>query len=111
MVLFLCGSCSNEELQIENYQLKIANWKSVRDRHSRLQFSICNGQFSICNWHLVFSDPVLRTGAKRQRRLASAASTRSGVYGALGTRTPRALWTALAIAAAVEIVGGSPMPM
>src|SRR5579859_4355300 len=43
--------------------------------------------------------------------LARAASTLAGLKGAKGTRTPRALWTALAMAAAVEIVGGSPMPM
>src|SRR5207248_1775377 len=43
--------------------------------------------------------------------LARAARTRSGVNGAYGTRTPRALWTALPMAAQVEMVGGSPMPM
>src|SRR5581483_6125811 len=43
--------------------------------------------------------------------LASAARTRSAVKGACGTRTPMALNTALPMAAAVEIVGGSPMPM
>src|SRR5262249_62154039 len=41
---------------------------------------------------------------------ASAASTRSGESGVSGTRTPMALNTALATAACVEIVGGSPMP-
>ena len=38
-------------------------------------------------------------------------STVSGVIGRLRMRTPVALATALAMAAAVEIVGGSPSPM
>ena len=42
---------------------------------------------------------------------ASAASTRSGVNGACGTRTPIALAIALPIAATGEITGGSPMPI
>ena len=42
---------------------------------------------------------------------ARAASTRSGVNGVCGTRTPMALKTALPMAACVEMVGGSPMPM
>src|SRR5262249_30777536 len=42
---------------------------------------------------------------------ASAARTRSLVNGECGTRTPRALNTALLMAAFVEMVGGSPMPM
>src|SRR5262249_30300440 len=42
---------------------------------------------------------------------ARASSTRFGVSGMNGTRTPRALCTALPIAAAVEMVGGSPIPM
>ena len=43
--------------------------------------------------------------------LPSAARTRCGVMGRLLTRTPIALATALAMAAAVGIVAGSPMPM
>src|ERR1700735_1980427 len=43
--------------------------------------------------------------------LPSAASTRAGVMGRLLTRTPMALATALAIAAAVGMVAGSPMPI
>src|ERR1017187_9210031 len=43
--------------------------------------------------------------------LPSAASTFAGVIGRLETRTPRALATALAMAAAVGPVAGSPMPM
>src|SRR5690606_40401243 len=45
------------------------------------------------------------------RAASSATSTLRGVMGRLRTRTPVALATALAIAAAVEMVGGSPMPM
>src|SRR5690606_9688551 len=45
------------------------------------------------------------------RPASSASRTFCGVIGRLRTRTPVALATALAIAAAVEIVGGSPMPM
>src|SRR5712692_3703710 len=41
----------------------------------------------------------------------SAASTRSGVKGSCGTRTPRALATALAMAAPGEMTGGSPSPI
>jgi hypothetical protein len=40
-----------------------------------------------------------------------AASTRSGLNGVRGTRTPRALQMALPIAAAVLMVGGSPIPI
>src|SRR5262249_31752434 len=42
---------------------------------------------------------------------AMASSTRCGVRGSTGTRMPRALKTALPTAAAVDIVGGSPMPI
>src|SRR5581483_3251411 len=42
---------------------------------------------------------------------ANAPSTRSGVRGKNGTRTPIALATALEIAAPGEITGGSPKPM
>src|SRR5262249_36285677 len=42
---------------------------------------------------------------------ARAASTRSGLKGECGTRTPMAFMMALPMAALVEIVGGSPMPM
>jgi len=57
MVWFLRGSCSNEELQIENYQLKIANWKSVRD------FLVCNFQFAMVNFHLQLAFCNLRPGS------------------------------------------------
>jgi hypothetical protein len=40
-----------------------------------------------------------------------AANTRSGVRGRKGTRTPKALATALEIAAPGEITGGSPIPI
>src|SRR3989338_10632375 len=40
-----------------------------------------------------------------------AASTLSGVSGKVGTRTPMALATALAMAAAGEFIGGSPSPI
>src|SRR6185312_12883159 len=42
---------------------------------------------------------------------SSASSTRSGVSGRKGTRTPMALATAFEIAAPGETVGGSPMPI
>ena len=43
--------------------------------------------------------------------MARAFSTFRGVIGHSGTRTPIALVTALAMAAAVLIVGGSPTPI
>src|ERR1035438_606874 len=43
--------------------------------------------------------------------IPKAASTRSGVSGTLGTRTPMALATALPIAAQMAMAGGSPRPM
>src|SRR5439155_25564962 len=58
-------------------------------------------------WTGVFKGPHARPPAA----FSSASSTRSGVSGSMGTRTPMALATALEIAAPGETVGGSPNPI
>src|SRR5437868_5203545 len=59
-----------------------------------------------CRWAGVFKGPHHAPAFS-----PNAASTRSGVSGRNGTRTPMAFATAFEIAAPGEITGGSPSPI